>query len=207
MTSSVHRFKAISEIKLELKRTETLNLIQNRFCLAGWPRNLTGDWKTIGHLFYTASSTVHDFQAIGEFKLELQSGMLNSGQSRRFSVPCDLEIWWMTLKNNRAPLQCHLKLCASFQRHRWIQTVATVQKRPVWVKNQRFFSRVTSKFDRWPCKTTVYLFLPTSSFVHHFVAICKFKLELQSGNAQYGSKSAIFCPVRPWNLTDVLEKQ
>ena len=31
----------------------------------------------------------------------------------------------------------------------------------------------------------------TSSFVHHFVAIGEFKLELQSGNAQSGSKSTI----------------
>ena len=31
-------------------------------------------------------------------------------------------------------------------------------------------------------------------------------LELQSGNAQFGSKSSIFRPVWPWNLTDDLEK-
>ena len=29
--------------------------------------------KTIGHLFYTTSSFVHDFEAMGEFKLQLQS--------------------------------------------------------------------------------------------------------------------------------------
>ena len=29
---------------------------------------------------------------------------LNSGQNRQVFVPCDLEIWGMTLKNNRAPL-------------------------------------------------------------------------------------------------------
>ena len=29
--------------------------------------------KTIGHLSYAASTLVHDFIAIGEFKLELQS--------------------------------------------------------------------------------------------------------------------------------------
>ena len=34
----------------------------------GWP------WKTIEHLFYIASSFVHHFTAISEFKLELQSG-------------------------------------------------------------------------------------------------------------------------------------
>ena len=42
----------------------------------------------------------------------------------------------------------------------------------------------------------------TLSFVHHFKAIGQFKLELQSGNAQFGSKWAIFCPVWPWNLMD-----
>ena len=36
--------------------------------------------------------------------------------------PCDLEIWWMTLKNNRTPLLCCFKLCASFHSHQWIQT-------------------------------------------------------------------------------------
>ena len=39
----------------------------------------------------------------------------NSGQNRWFSVPFGLEIWWMTLKNNRTPLLCYFKLCASFQ--------------------------------------------------------------------------------------------
>ena len=34
----------------------------------------------------------------------------NWGQNRWFFVPCDLDIWWMTLKNNRAPLICYFKL-------------------------------------------------------------------------------------------------
>ena len=38
------------------------------FKFDGWP------WKTIGHLFYATSSFVNQFIAIGEFKLELQSG-------------------------------------------------------------------------------------------------------------------------------------
>ena len=38
-------------------------------------------------------------------------------------VPCELEIWRMTLKNNRTPLQHHIKLRASFQTHQWIQTL------------------------------------------------------------------------------------
>ena len=53
-----------------------------------------------------------------------------------------------------------------------------------------------------------HLFYATSSyFVHHFVAIGEFKLELSSGNPQFGSKSTIFLAVWPWNLTDDLEKQ
>ena len=49
-------------------------------------------------------------------------------------------------------------------------------------------------------------FYTTLSFVHHFKAMGEFKLELQSGDAQFGSKSAIFCPVWPWSLTDDLKK-
>ena len=56
-------------------------------------------------------------------------------------------------------------------------------------------------------KTIGHLFYATSSFVYHFVPIGEFKLELQSGNAQFGSNSIIFRAVWPWNLTDYLEKQ
>ena len=103
-----------------------------------WP------WKTIGHLFYAISIFVHHFVAIGEFKLELQSGNVNLGQIRRFLEPCDIEIWWMTLKNNRAPLLSNIKLCASFHHHMWIQTGVTVRKRLSWV-----LTSVTLTFDLW----------------------------------------------------------
>ena len=129
---------------------------------------------------------------------------LNSGQNRRFFVPCDLKIWWMTLKNNMAPL-LYYKLCASFQIHRWIETEFTVRKRSIRVKIDDFFSHVSLKFYRWTSKTTGYLFYATSSFVYHFVPIGEFKLELQSRNTQFGSNSTIFRAVRPWNLMDDLE--
>ena len=99
-----------------------------------------------------------------------------------FFVPCDLEIWWMTLKNNRAPLLCYFQLCASFCSHWCIKTGVTVRNRPILVKIDNFFSRVTLKFDRWPWKTIGHLFYATSSFVHHFITTCEFKLELRSGN-------------------------
>ena len=56
-------------------------------------------------------------------------------------------------------------------------------------------------------KTIGHLFLATSSYMHHFIIICEFKLELQSGNGQFGSNSTIFRAVWPWNLTHDLEKQ
>ena len=55
--------------------------------------------------------------------------LLKLDSNHRFFNPCDLEIWWMTLKNNRAPLRCCFKLCASFHSHRWILTGVTARKR------------------------------------------------------------------------------
>ena len=181
----------------------------------------------------------------------------NLGQIRWFLEPCDLAIWRMTLKNNRAPLLSNIKLYASFHHHMWIQTGVTVRKRLSWV-----VTSVTLTFDLWPwpfawtllwslvitpenfmmirwwehsqkgvtdrqtdrrtdgqtenticraawsqLKTIGHLFYATSSFVHHFIAIGEFKLELQSGNAQSGSNSTIFRTVLPWNWTDDLAKQ
>ena len=166
-----------------------------------WPR------KIIGHLFYTTSSFVYHFKSIGEFKLKLHSGNAQFGSKSVIFCSCDLEIWWMTLENNRAPLLYYIKLCASFKIHRWIETEVTVQKCSIWVKMGNFLSRVTLKFDGCPWKTIGHLFYVASSFVHHFTAISEFKLELQSGNAQSGSNSTIFEAVRPWNLKDDLAKQ
>ena len=130
-----------------------------------WP------WKTIGHLFYVASSFVHDFIPISKFKLELQSGNAKfRGKICYFFVPCDLGIWWMTLKNNWALLLYYAKLCASFHSHLWNQTWVAIRKRSIRLKISNFLSRVTSKFDRWPWKTIGHLFYAASSFVHHFIA-------------------------------------
>ena len=163
--------------------------------------------KTIGHIFFATLSFVHRFKAISEFKLELQSETLNPGQNQQFFVPCDLEIWWITLKSNQTTFLCCFKLCASFHSHRWIKTKVTVRKRSVRVKIDNSLSRVTLKFNRWPWKTIGHIFFATLSFVHHFKAIGEFKLTLQSGNAPFRSKLAIFCPVWPWKLKDDLEKQ
>ena len=69
----------------------------------------------------------------------------NLGQIRRFVEPCDLEISWMTLKNNRAPLLCYFQLCAWFHCHMWIQTGVRVRK---WLSG--VLTSVTLTFDLWP---------------------------------------------------------
>ena len=77
----------------------------------------------------------------------------------------------------------------------------------MWVKFYGFQSRVALKFAGWPSKTIGHLFYATSSFLHHFVAIGEFKLELQSENPQSGSNPTIFLAVWPWNLPDDIKKQ
>ena len=91
-------------------------------------------WKTIGHLFYAASSFVHHFVAIGNSNLNYSSETPNLGQNRRFfpmwpwNLTDDLE------NQNRAPLLCYFKLCASFRSHMWIQTGVTIWKQLNWVQ-------------------------------------------------------------------------
>ena len=88
---------------------------------------------------------MHHFVAICVFKLQLQSRNAQSESIRRFLEPCDVEIWRMTLKNNRAPLLCCFQLCAWFHRPMWIQTGVRVRKRLSWV-----LTSVTLTFDLWP---------------------------------------------------------
>ena len=142
----------------------------------GWP------WKTIRQFFYVTSSFVHHFIAIDEFKLKLQSGNTQFRSKLTIFVQCDLKIWWMTLKNNRAPLLCYFKLCASYVSHRWIHSRVAVRKFSIWVKIGFSLLSVTLKFERWPWKTIGDLSYATSSFssFNHFIAISEFKLEFLS---------------------------
>ena len=84
-----------------------------------WP------WKTIGHLFYM-SSFVHHFKSIGEVKRVTVWKRSSRVKIGKFFVPRDFKIWWMTLKNNRAPLLYHIKLWTAFQSHWYIQTGVAV---------------------------------------------------------------------------------
>ena len=144
-SSFVHHLIAIGQFKLELqsgnaKFGSKLAIFLSRVTLKsnGWP------WKTIGHPFYATSSFVHHFMAIGQFKLELQSGNAKFGSNGRVFYPCDLKIWRVTLKNNKAPLLCHIKPCASYHCHMWIQIGVTVRKRLSW-----FLTSATLTFDLW----------------------------------------------------------
>ena len=102
--------------------------------------------------------TTRQIWGIWKLRLAYSPETPNLGQNRWCFVPCDLEIWWMTLENNRASLLCCFKLSATFHSHWWIQTGVTVRKRPIWVKIDDFFSHVTLQFDIWPWKTIGHLF-------------------------------------------------
>ena len=125
----------------------------------------------------------------------------NLGQNRCFK-PC------ATLKADKTALLCYTKLCISFHSHRLIQTGVTVQKHTIRDEINYHLSCEILKFDRWLSKTIGHLFYATQSFVYRSIAICEFRLKLQPGNTQFGSKSAILFVARDlefWRMT--LKKQ
>ena len=127
----------VRKFSIRVKIVDFLSRVTFKF--DSWP------WKTTKHIPFTTSTYVRHFVAINELKLELQSKNAQFGSKLIFFVPCDLQIWQMTLKNFRAPLLCQIKLCTSFHCHMWIQTGVTIWKRPNWVLTFR-----TLTFDLWP---------------------------------------------------------
>ena len=198
ISSSVHHFVGICEFKLELWSRNTQ--IGGKICF-----NLCDlDLRPLTLSFCMDITFINDNNS-GKFCDAWN--IVNKANLRDLVAATDLVIfWWMTPKNNKARLRYNIKLCVLFHIHQWIQTGVTAWKRPIWVKFDNFLSCVTLQFDVWRWKTIGHLFYATSSFVHHFIAIGEFKLELQSGNAQFGSNSTIFRAVWPWNLTNDLEK-
>ena len=124
-----------------------------------WLWNLTDDLEKL----YSTSSTLHQALCIIS-NPSVNSNWLNLGHNQWFFVPCDLEILQMTLKNNRAPLLCYFKFCASYHSHWWIQTGVTVQKRLSWA-----MTSVTLTFDLWPWTfawtSLLYLVIAPENFV------------------------------------------
>ena len=121
--------------------------------------------------------------------------MLNSGRNWWFVYPCDLEIPWMTLKNNRAPLLHYIKLCASFQSHGWIQTGVISRKRAIRVNlNRQFFVPCDLEIWRMALKNKraplICCFKPCVSFHNHWwiqtvVTVRKRSIRVKIGNFLY----------------------
>ena len=151
------------------------------------------------------ASLVYYIELCASFQIHqwIQTGLT----VRKCSIRVKLVIFLShtTLKNKRAHLLCYFKLCESFHSH-LLKLELQSRNAKFGSKSAIFMPRVTLKFDGWPSKTIGHLFYATSSLVHHFIAIGQFKLGFQSGNPKFWSKSAIFCHVWPWYLTDDLEK-
>ena len=119
----------------------------------------------------------------------------NLGPIRWFLEPCDLEIWWMTLKNNRAPLLCYFKLCAAFHCHQWSYS----PKMPNSGQNRQYFHSVTLKFDLWPWKTNrapLLCYFKLCALLHNHWWI---QTEVQVRKRPIWDKSTIFRAVWPCN--------
>ena len=117
----------------------TRDIIPNWFVLT--PYELTHsdylfafDSRTILPHWNGICAKTRQIWGIWKLRLAYSPETPNLGQNRWCFVPCDLEIWRMTLENDRASLLCFFKLCATFHSHWWIQTGVTVRKRPFWVK-------------------------------------------------------------------------
>ena len=104
---------------------EILNSGQNWFFYPVWLWNLTDD--------------LDQGKSDGFDSCDRPSNLTQIGFKLSIFRPCDLEIWWMTPKNNKARRLYNIKLCVSFHIHQWIQSGVTVRKRPIWVKLDYFF--------------------------------------------------------------------
>ena len=138
-------------------------------------------WKTIPLLYYVKLCIISKPSVISNWSYSPKTP--NLGQNRGFFVLCDLHIWWITLKINRA-LLCYFKLCALFHSHLWIQTGVTVRKHTIWVKIGESFCPL------WPWNLTYDLEKQQDTSSMLLQALCiissqyvNSKLELQSGNS------------------------
>ena len=119
----MYHFIIICEFKLELQSGNAQSGSNWTIFRAVWP------WNLKDHLEKQKGTSSMLLQALCSILYPLVNSNQNYspetpnlGQIRRFLKPCDLEIWRMTLKNNRAPLLSNIKLYVSFHHHMWIQT-------------------------------------------------------------------------------------
>ena len=162
-----------------------LNVTQYDYIMAVLQGNSCWDFTNI------SNRLLHFQQWYGE--------QYNQSKFKTIEDFCFRKKWGKEIHNgNPVGRQSHTQNCA-------FTTINSAGPRDNWLS--QLISCVTLQFDVWPWKTIGHLYYATSSPMHHFVAIGEFKLELQSGNAQFGSKSTIFLAVWPWNFTYDLEKQ
>ena len=130
----------------------------------------------------------------------------NLGQIRRFLEPCDLEIWRMTLKNNRAPLLWYFKLCAAF--------VPIGEFKLEWQSGNAQSGSNSILFRAvWPWNLTDHLQKNRAPLLCYFKLCAAFHSHwwIQTGvtvrKRPIWVKFDDFSAVWPSNLTDDLEKQ
>ena len=152
----------------------------------GWPRKKQ-------YLFFTTSSFVPHFKPIGKFKLDSQSS------NARFGYKLANILSHQTLKFDGwsckiigALLLYYVKFCTPLQSDRLIETRNIVQKCAIWVKISDFIAPYDLAFWEMTLKTIGHIFDASSSFVCHFITISELKLESQTKNAQFESKSMFF---------------
>ena len=103
-SSFVYHFIAIGKFKLGLQSGNSQSGSNSALFRAVWPWHSTDDLEKL-------------IWGIWKLRPAYSPETPNLGQNRWCFVPCDLEIWWMTLENNSASLFCCLKLCATFHSH------------------------------------------------------------------------------------------
>ena len=132
----------------------------------------------------------------GEFKLDVLLENAQFGSKSAIFVTCDLNICWMTFKNNRAPILCYIQICASFQSHRWIQNGVTVRKRSTRVKISDLLTRVTLKNDRAPLLCCFKLYVSFHS--HRWI-----KTKVSPETLNLGQNRGLFCTcdLEFWQMT------
>ena len=126
---------------------KTLNLSKNRRFFSPCDLEI---WQVI--LKNNRAPLLTHFKPCASFRMPLVNSnwsyspeSSDLGQYLQFLVPCDLQIWRMTLQNKRWTLLCYFKLCASFCSHMWIQTWVTVRK-----LLNLILPSSTLTFDLWP---------------------------------------------------------
>ena len=145
----MHHFIAIGKCKLKLQSGNAQFGSKSAIYCPVWLQNLTDD---LGNNKNNRAPLLCYFKLYASFHSHWWIQTTVTVRKRPIWVkindlfsPCDLEIWWMTFKNNRAPLPSNIKLYASFHHHMWIQTGVTVRKRLNGV-----MTSVTLTFDLWP---------------------------------------------------------